>query len=231
MTQRLLPLALALTLALGACNRTEPVDNAAAPEAPVAPAEPVAPTPPAPPMRLRGQALMGKDGYGLVACGNTEQQVVAFEAGAQAALDQFLQGGAKEFFVDGWATMGDDGRARFDRIERLYTEGPGCDEKDLSLLLYQARGNEPFWSLAVKPEGLTLERPDVPAVQLPYQPFVVTGETRRYEGDNAGTKVIVELAPGTCSDGMSDTVYGHNATVTIGTETLKGCAYSGLVSE
>jgi uncharacterized membrane protein len=230
MSLRPAPLAAALVLLLSACG-----DRDAAPATPAATpepaAEPVAATPPPPPQRVRGNALMGKDGYGLVPCGTTEQQVVGFDAAAQAALDGFLAGGAREFYIDGWANVGSDGKPVFASIERIYTEGPGCDEKDLTNLVWQARGNEPFWSLTATPQGVNFERPDVPAVALDYAPMVVDGDKRTYTGKSDAGDVVVVVAPGTCSDGMSDTVYGHTATLTVGTETLKGCAYTGLVSE
>jgi uncharacterized membrane protein len=220
----------ALTLALAACQNNAPEPAPAAAPAPDATAS----TPPPPPpslMRLRGNALMGKDGYGIVACGQETQQVAAFGPDAQAALDKFLAGGAKEFFIDGWGRTDAEGKPTFESFERLYTEGPGCDDRDVGNLIYALRGNEPFWAIDVTPQGIKLERPDHPAVEVAYAPFAVQGDVRRLEADAGGTPLVVEIAPGTCSDGMSDTVYGHTATVTLGAETLKGCAFAGLVSE
>ena len=63
-------------------------------------------------------------------------------------LDAFLAGGAREFFLDGWAVEAADGKTLRDAgIERIYTEGPGCDES-LGGVAFVARGTEPFWSVA-----------------------------------------------------------------------------------
>jgi hypothetical protein len=126
-------LAFAVVATLAACGKKEE------PAAPVAVEPAAAPEPPPTQQypaglelaRFRGQAVMGKDGYGLTVCGDTRQLVVGFTPEAQATLDGFLKGGAKEFFLDGWGTTDEQARPQFNKIERVYTEGPGCDEKDL----------------------------------------------------------------------------------------------------
>jgi uncharacterized membrane protein/predicted small lipoprotein YifL len=229
-------LAVAVLATLAACGKKEE----AAPAAVAAP-EPAASASSAAPAdypadltlgRFRGQAVMGKDGYGLTVCGDTRQLIVGFKPGAQAVLDDFLKGGAKEFYLDGWGTTDSEARPQFDRIERIYTEGAGCDEKDLGLSLYRARGNEPSWSLDVGPSGVKLERPNLPELVAEYQPLEqLDGGGRRFAADTGQGKLEVVLTPGTCKDGMSDTIYGWNASVKLGAEEMKGCAFSGLMSE
>jgi putative lipoprotein len=225
-------LALAVIATLAACGKKD-ADTAATPAAaePAA-AEPTAvPAAPSPMARYRGQAVMGKDGWGLTVCGDPQQRIVTFAPDAQVVLDGFVAGGAKEFFLDGWGREV-DGKPQFANIERIYTEGPGCDEKDLGLALFRARGNEPFWSLDVTPSGVNLQRPDQALVTAEYQPLEKAANgVRHFVGDTPEGKLELTLTPGKCSDGMSDTVYGWTAVARFKDQDLKGCAYSGLVSE
>jgi putative lipoprotein len=226
-------LALAVVATLSACGKKE--------EAPAPAPAAVAPEPAAPVQefpadlalgRFRGQAVLGKDGYGLTVCGDTRQLIVGFKPEAQAVLDEFLKGGAKEFFLDGWGTTDAQARPQFDKIERIYTEGPGCDEKDLGLSLFRARGNEPFWSVDVGPAGVKVQRPDQPELVAEYQPLEkLDGGGRKFAGKTDAGDVELVLTPGTCKDGMSDTVYGWNASLKVGATEYKGCAFSGLMSE
>jgi uncharacterized membrane protein len=223
-------LALVVIATLAACGKKD-ADTAATPAATPA-AEPApAPAAPAPLARFRGKAIMGKDGWGLTVCGEDTQRIVTFKPEAQAVLDGFLAGGQKEFFLDGW---GHDvgGKPEFVSIDRVYTEGPGCDEKDLGVALFRAKGNEPFWSIDVTPSGVILQRPEEESLTAEYQPLeTADGGVRHFIGDTTAGKLELTLTPGTCSDGMSDTVYGWNATASINGTPLKGCAYSGLISE
>ena len=223
-------LALAVIATLAACGKKE-ADTAATPAATPA-AEPAAATLPPPPLaRFRGQAVLGKDGYGLTVCGDPQQKIVTFTPEAQAVIDGFLAGGAKEFFLDGWGNE-IEGKPQFVSIDRVYSEGPGCDEKDLGLALFRAKGNEPFWSIDVTPSGVVLTRPETETLTFEYQPLAKADDgTRTFKSELPDNKLELTLVPGKCSDGMSDAVYGWTATGTINGTAFKGCAYSGLVSE
>lgn len=89
---------------------------------------------------------------------------------------------------------------------------------------YQALGTEPFWSLASSPGSLRYSSPEA----LDGITFQVTtafeGEVTRYTGALQGKPVVLEIKPGTCSDGMSDTVYPYKAAFTWGDRTEQGCA-------
>lgn len=90
-------------------------------------------------------------------------------------------------------------------------------------------GTEPFWTLEIQPEGGTghsaqYSTPENPAGQA----FAIT----RFAGNNGlgfsgeldGQSVQAAITPGECSDGMSDRIYAFSATVSVGGETLFGCA-------
>lgn len=89
-----------------------------------------------------------------------------------------------------------------------------------------ARGTEPFWSLTVRADKITLTRPD------PAKPVVVDNPGSTDDGAQAvwstsyeGQPFIVTMAmEGPCSDGMSDASYPYFAVVTLGDLTFRGCA-------
>ena len=88
----------------------------------------------------------------------------------------------------------------------------------------QALGTEPFWSLEVRPGALRYSSPEV----LDGIEFAVhetlNGTTRRFAGTLQGKPAVLTIASGTCSDGMSDTVYPYTARFAWGEETRQGCA-------
>ena len=89
---------------------------------------------------------------------------------------------------------------------------------------FQALGTEPFWSVEVLPGRLRYMSPE----QLDGITFAATvtsfGSGYRYAGTMAGAPATLTIAPGKCSDGMSETVYGYTAALTIGDQALHGCA-------
>lgn len=208
-----------------------PADGGA-PTSPDAGAVPSAPgvMPSAAVFRLRGNAVMGKDGYGLVPCGETAQRIVFFETDAKPLLDAFLAGGAREFFVDGWAIDAAAGKARVLRLERVYSEGPGCDEA-LGGVVFVARGTEPFWSVRAGMDGVRLERPDHAPLDAEFTGVSEQGLDRIIAASTAEGALALRLTPGQCSDGMSDTVYGWTAQLTLGEEAFRGCGYAGLPAD
>ena len=217
----------AATLLLAACGAREPAPATA--PAPAAAATP-APSPAAITHRgrgLRGKAIMGKDGYGIVPCGEQAQRIMEIAPEAQPFLDKYLAGGAHEFFVEAEGEEMDNGHLRVSRFHRLYSEGPGCDAQ-LDPNAFVAWGNEPFWAASDTGGGLRLERPGAEAlVATDSQARVENGEWI-VEGQTASGLLSVRLAPGECRDGMSDALYARSASASFGTTTLKGCGFPGF---
>lgn len=249
MKRAALVLACGSALMLVACNR----QPAPTPTATAAPAATAVTTPAAtgnamapPPMdappalagptsagltRLRGQGVMGKDGYGVTPCGETLQRIVAFGPDAAKVLDSFLASGAHEFFIDAWAGPGNGEHLAVSRIERIYSEGPGCDES-LAGTVFVARGNEPFWSVSSGKDGVTLERPGVPAVTGPFNGVIdIDGGGKRIESETTSGTLVVQFTPATCSDGMSDAIYGWTAKASLRNEEWSGCGFAGLPAD
>jgi putative lipoprotein len=215
-------------LVLAGCTRLAAggPDQVAPAAAPAATRAATAPTPPAQRQRLRGQALMGKDGYGITLCDETRQRIVEFDPAAQAVLDKFLAGGAREFFLDGWGSSGANGHLRMARLERAYSEGPGCKET-ADGAVFQARGNEPFWSLTARAGQLSLQRPGQPALLAPYTAPELGDAGFSVAAQTSAGRLDLSVSAGPCSDGMSDAVYGWNAELRLGQQRFKGCAFAG----
>ena len=81
-------------------------------------------------------------------------------------------------------------------------------------------GTEPFWSVTVKSDSITLDRPG--AEQKHYMPtdFVVNGNRATLQTG----ALTLTLAVATCSDGMSERRYPLTAEAHVGKEILRGCA-------
>ena len=90
-----------------------------------------------------------------------------------------------------------------------------------------ALGTEPFWSVEIGPEPLSPLRYSTPENQpgtaIPASRSLAPPATV-WTGTYAGAPFVLRVAPGTCSDGMSDTVYAWQATLTVSGRTERGCA-------
>ena len=89
---------------------------------------------------------------------------------------------------------------------------------------FQALGTEPFWSFEVLPGKLIYSSPEVQQGMVIAARFSGEGKRLRFSGTMEGKPVVLTIEPGTCSDGMSDTVYAYKANFTWGEQTEQGCA-------
>lgn len=84
---------------------------------------------------------------------------------------------------------------------------------------YRAVGTEPFWVLTIGQGRIRLEELERPPVTV-RTPVKRSGPGwRRYRT----RRMTVTIAPGPCSDGMSDRRYPDSVTVVTGGRTLRGC--------
>jgi uncharacterized membrane protein len=212
-------------LLLAACNGSAPAPAAPAVPAVAAPAAPAAPAAVHVHV-LRGHAVLGKDGYGIVPCGESEQKILEITPGAKPFLDKFLAGGAHEFFVEAEGAHLDNGHLSVLRFFRLYSEGAGCDAP-LQGMAFAAWGNEPFWAAVNAGDALRLERPgEAPVIATP---VAARQESADWivEGASPAGPLSLRLAPGFCSDGMSDALYAWTATARLGEQDFHGCGFRG----
>lgn len=211
---RMVPIVLVLVLtgcaareAGSAAEDAEPSSKPAAPEL----------------QRIRGEALVGKDGYGLTPCGSDRQRILVLSPQSRVFLDRFLESGGKlEFFLDAWVRE-NEGKLEVVAIERAHTEGPRCDSA-LGAAQFVASGTEPFWSLQLSPTGWLLQRPDSPPVQVEAAPTRIGAG---YAWNSVAPKAAVEILPGYCADGMADAASAWQAKISLGELQLAGCAHRG----
>lgn len=83
-----------------------------------------------------------------------------------------------------------------------------------------AVGTEPFWSLAIRKDTLTLSRPDAPDLIAPAGPPRMQGASAVW----TSPAMTVTLSKADCSDGMSDRKFPFAAQVRLGANVLDGCA-------
>lgn len=89
---------------------------------------------------------------------------------------------------------------------------------------FQALGTEPFWSVETLPGKLRYASPEQPNGVTFAVTFGQSGARSRYIGTMSGAAVALTIAPGKCTDGMSDRSYPYTAALTIGDHAMRGCA-------
>lgn len=93
-------------------------------------------------------------------------------------------------------------------------------------------GTEPFWGIDIEPVGDGFTARYSSPENIDGSVFAVA----RFAGNNGlgfsgmleGQTVQISIAPGECSDAMSDRTYPYTATVALGARTLYGCGYTDL---
>jgi uncharacterized membrane protein len=138
--------------------------------------------------------------------------------------------------LEAWGRMR-DGELMIDRLNRAGVE-MGCPEEPVG---FQARGNEPGWSLVSRRSGVTFTRQDGAILNAPPLPLSWRwpgGRPDRAEARLAtsteGSALTAVLTPRICRDTMADAVYGFTAVVHVArpapaTE-FTGCAFLGSES-
>ena len=89
---------------------------------------------------------------------------------------------------------------------------------------YRFTGTEPFWGGTIDGSKLLYQTPEDQAGNAIAATVIKEGAATRYSGTLDGQPFVLVLTPGTCSDGMSDTVYPLVAALTVHGEQRKGCA-------
>ncbi|WP_427790714.1 COG3650 family protein [Brevundimonas diminuta] len=86
-------------------------------------------------------------------------------------------------------------------------------------------GNEPFWTVEIKSDGLIYSGLDRAEQKAANPGPTLQGNLASWAAKTeAGNDLAITLTATDCSDGMSDRTYPLTAKVEIGGETLTGCA-------
>ena len=116
---------------------------------------------------------------------------------------------------------------RVTELIRAEREGFGC-ALELDGVLYVASGNEPFWRLHIRPDGLSMWSMDSPG-ETKYPSAAVVGEDERitFNANVPDARIRIVLDEQRCVDSMSGARYSLVAIVDVEGRRLHGCALKG----
>jgi uncharacterized membrane protein len=115
-------------------------------------------------------------------------------------------------------------RAPPEQVTTVETKAPSPSPEPVPEQRFQALGTEPFWAVEVTPGRLSYSTPEnQKGTEFPAKRSL-EGAAQVWTGPFEGSTFTLRIAPGTCSDGMSDTVYAYTALVAFAGETRQGCA-------
>jgi uncharacterized membrane protein len=94
---------------------------------------------------------------------------------------------------------------------------------DLMTINISSNGTEPFWNFSASGSSLIWNEASMagPMTSTPYT-ITMTQTPTTVIINGIGFNALLTLQ--TCSDGMSDIVYGYEAVITKGSDTFNGCA-------
>ncbi len=178
---------------------------------------------------MRGEVVVGHESYYIQPCGTKTQYWLHLPDDLRAALHASASAPYSPLYgelvghlipspVDGFAS-GHPAQFVVKHVNQLSAESSGCNRLPQPT---RAFGAEPAWVIEVNNAQLTIAQIGQQDIHLPVTGIEQHPNQRIYRSDT--TSLILDK--GTCSDTMSDSIFGWKATVTeAGQSTyLKGCA-------
>ena len=225
---RHLPLSAALVLALSACQPADQTAPTAAPSSPesVADATPDTTAPIAATFRC-GDMLVDTlfdNTVGNVTLSINARTLVLPQAMSASGARYASEDGSTEFW-----NKGDEASFTLDGTThdcRVSDETSPWSEARNRGVAFRGLGTEPFWSLEVDAGDNPQMRLDLDMGERKLVVERATGisSTPGFGGvANDGSDVVLRIAEGDCSDGMSDQVYPASIELKVGIQTLTGC--------
>jgi uncharacterized membrane protein len=190
--------------------------------------------------RFSGYLVWGHESRSFTECDSGREGWVINESGDElaAVYEELANAPYQPMFVEvrgewvgapaGGFGAGFEEALRITELLRAENEGFGC-RLDLAGVQFVASGNEPFWNLQIREDGMSMRlmgSPDeivFPAPGKQVQPTLVT-----YESENAQSRIQVVLERRRCLDTMSGARYAWKAQVDIDSRRLAGCAAEGI---
>lgn len=201
---------------------------------------------------LRGIVVLGDGSPTFRACGDDAPRTLADSTNGvlRGAVD-VLGGPGQPVYVEGLGrvsgTSGDEPPARGQpadgaaeaaatlvQVRRAVPlgEGSGCDQQATAALVV-ARGNEPFWHVAVLPDRIVFREPDAPdGIEFaPAAPVRQAGRViyRSIREGAAPAAIELLLEDRGCTDSMSGEYMHLSAMAQVDGRTLSGCAYEPIL--
>lgn len=180
------------------------------------------------PFVMRGEIVLGNEVRSITPCGSKNQywldlsndrfqQALTLVRGPYEPLYGEVIGHLETRKTDGFVA---DYRARFvvDSFNILTAENPKRCEQALKPT--RAFGTEPFWSVSVAPNQLIFDQIGQDKRTLDLVNSKIEPQRRRYQFDGGN----LELNQRSCIDGMSDSLYGWSASLTLDGANYQGCA-------
>ncbi|KZX57660.1 hypothetical protein A3712_22870, partial [Vibrio sp. HI00D65] len=181
---------------------------------------------------MRGQVVVGHESRTFTPCGSQQQYwldmspELALEAQGLAARPyQALYGELiGHLTVPSKTGYNADFTARFvvDQVNILTAENPErCNQPLRSTRVF---GNEPFWSATFDKDQLTYIKMGEAPQALNIESSRTTQSSRDYQLEGKATQGELNLKKESCSDGMSDSIYGWEAKLNLNEDNYTGCA-------
>lgn len=140
---------------------------------------------------------------------------------------------AQSIYLEAFGRPYEQGQVAIDRLNRAGIEMRCPDERPL----WQAQGNEPFWTLRGAAGAATLTRLGEPTLTLPPAQFSWSWRAGRSDRAEAIVNVRTEarwlsarFKPRICRDTMADAAFGWTAELRLDGKTYSGCAFLGTES-
>ncbi|MGL6262078.1 COG3650 family protein [Vibrio sp. WXL210] len=223
------PLALSTLVLIQACSTAPSSDTQEVSVAPImasldAP-ETIAPQP----FIIRGEVVLGHETRAIKPCGSQQQywvnlpveqreQAISLTARPYQPLYGELIGYLTPPSHHGFDSDY-DAVLNVTAVNILSAENPNRCNQDLRPT--RAFGTEPFWSASFEPQGLSF-------AQIGQEPSVITikaqqssQQQRSYTLDKGQSLTLTQKA---CSDGMSDSLYGWQSSLSLADRDYQGCA-------
>ena len=192
----------------------------------------------------RGSVRAGGDSLFYTACGSEAEAWLDDRTGGElsSAARSLAADGSQAVYVEvmgGPTGAGTIAAIRFLRAAPM-GEGGGCN-RPAATYLYQALGEEPFWSVYVWEDSLVFTQPEggTPGpshVAWPAPAVVPSRDARgvrtwRAEAKGGRPELLLTIEPARCVDGMSGEVMTFRAQATFASRVLEGCARVGTAAD
>ncbi|MEZ8885193.1 hypothetical protein FCV60_21920 [Vibrio sp. F13] len=181
---------------------------------------------------MRGQVVVGHESRTFTPCGSQQQYwldlspELALEAqGLSTRPYQALYGELiGHLTVPSQTGYNADFTARFvvDQVNILTAENPDrCVQPLRSTRVF---GNEPFWSATFDKDQLKYTKMGEQPQTLDIESSRTTSSSRDYQLEGKAAQGKLNLTKESCSDGMSDSIYGWHAKLNLNDSNYNGCA-------
>lgn len=190
--------------------------------------------------RFIGHLVWGHESRSFTECGGKREGWVINDAGDELieVYEELTAAPYQPMFVEirgTWEAAPREGfgaeydeALRVTELLRAENEGFGC-ELELSDVLFIASGNEPFWRLHIRHDGISMRSLDAPG-EIEFAAPRVSRQPPRvvFEAGGAESGIRISIEKRRCVDSMSGTRYAWSAEIDADGRRLEGCAAEGI---